>query len=242
MPTLAAGSSNSSSASGSDRPGRHSPRWVSPCPGVEHSLECYELDSCLRTSNGRFSHFFLENPALNALPRQTGHRRYQKESWLRTSTRRFNHFSFGFTLLELIVVIAIIAIATAGVSFALRDTGQAALDREGDRLAALLESGRAQSRASGVAVRWRPVDGGFAFEGLPKEALPTHWLGADVSALPMTAEGVRLPAITLGPDPIIAAQQVLLRLEGPNPRVLRIATDGLRPFAVSSGLTSGAVQ
>lgn len=50
----------------------------------------------------------------------------------------------GFTLLELIVVIAIIAVATAGVSFAMRDSSAARLDREADRLAALLESARAQ--------------------------------------------------------------------------------------------------
>ncbi|HRN65296.1 MAG TPA: prepilin-type N-terminal cleavage/methylation domain-containing protein, partial [Alicycliphilus sp.] len=61
----------------------------------------------------------------------------------------------GFTLLELLVVIAIIALATAGVGLALRDSGATALQREGERLAALLESARAQSRASGAAVRWR---------------------------------------------------------------------------------------
>ena len=55
----------------------------------------------------------------------------------------------GFTLLELLVVISIMALATAGVSIALRDNGQTVLEREGARLAALLESGRAQSRAHG---------------------------------------------------------------------------------------------
>lgn len=78
----------------------------------------------------------------------------------------------GFTLLELIVVIAIIAIATASVSFAMRDTNAARLDREADRLAALLESARAQSRASGVAVRWRIVEGGsFVFDGLDRKSV-----------------------------------------------------------------------
>ena len=55
----------------------------------------------------------------------------------------------GFTLIELLVVIAIIAIATAGVGLALRNTGQENLDREAERLSALLEAARAQSRASG---------------------------------------------------------------------------------------------
>ena len=59
----------------------------------------------------------------------------------------------GFTLLELLVVVAIIAIATAGVSFAMRDSQATQLEREGQRLAALLESARAQSRSSGVPVK-----------------------------------------------------------------------------------------
>ena len=72
----------------------------------------------------------------------------------------------GFTLIELLVVMAIMALATAGVGLAMRDTGQATLDREAERLAALFESARAQSRASGVAVRWHPTEQGFAFEAL----------------------------------------------------------------------------
>ncbi|RYF35058.1 MAG: type II secretion system protein GspH [Comamonadaceae bacterium] len=142
--------------------------------------------------------------------------------------------SRGFTLLELIVVIAIIAMATAGVALALRDSGQATLDREGERLAALLESARAQSRASGIAVRFRPTPEGpeaFVFDGLPPGALPGAWLGTGMRAQPVSADGRAAVALLLGPDPIIAAQQVLLTSDGPPARTLRIATDGLRPFA-----------
>jgi general secretion pathway protein H len=143
----------------------------------------------------------------------------------------------GFTLLELLVVIAIIAMATAGVGLALRDSGQATLEREGDRLAALLESARAQSRASGTVVNWRPTPqgpGGFAFDGLPPGALPTEWLAAGIGALPMTADGRPTVALQLGPEPIIAAQQVVLTTDALPPRSLRVFTDGLRPFAVST--------
>ena len=45
----------------------------------------------------------------------------------------------GFTLLELLVVISIIAIASAGVAFAVRDTAGAPLDRDAQRLAAPLD-------------------------------------------------------------------------------------------------------
>jgi general secretion pathway protein H len=144
------------------------------------------------------------------------------------------HSARGFTLLELIVVIAIIAIATAAVSFAIRDTNAAKLDREADRLAALLESARAQSRASGIVVRWRPVEGSFVFDGLPPGSLPANWAAEGITAQASLANGTLVPALQLGPDPIIAAQQVMLYSAGPPARALRIATDGVRPFTVSA--------
>lgn len=141
----------------------------------------------------------------------------------------------GFTLLELLVVIAIIAMATAGISFSLRDSSQTGLDREAERLSALLESARAQSRANGSPVRWYLTPNGpgnFAFDGLPPDALPLNWMSAGISAQPIGPDGRAAAALQLGPDPIIAAQQVLLTSEGPPSRSLRIGTDGLHPFAV----------
>ncbi len=129
----------------------------------------------------------------------------------------------GFTLLELLVVVSIMALATAGVGLALRDGSQQSLEREGERLAALLESARAQSRASGVPVRWRAVDGGFRFDGLRAGTLPTQWLD--------NSTRVRGPgSLVLGPEPLIGPQQVILVQPQHPEHALRVATDGLRPF------------
>ena len=137
----------------------------------------------------------------------------------------------GFTLIELMVVIAVIAIGTALASLALRDTEASALAREGERLAALLESARAQSRAAGVPVVWHATGSGFAFEGLPPSTtpLPTHWLDPQTHAIGNAA-------LLLGPDPIIGAQAVLLARASADgaAQTLQIATDGLRPFAVTT--------
>ncbi len=129
----------------------------------------------------------------------------------------------GFTLLELLVVVSIMALATAGVGLALRDGSQQSLEREGERLAALLESARAQSRASGVPVRWRAVEGGFRFDGLRAGTLPTQWLD--------NSTRVRGPgSLVLGPEPLIGPQQVILVQPQHPEHALRVATDGLRPF------------
>ena len=147
------------------------------------------------------------------------------------STKHLSSKQRGFTLLELLVVVAIIAVATAGVSLSLRDTSQTALEREAQRLAVLFESARAQSRASGTAVIWRPTADGFRFEGLAPGALPTRWLEVGTRA------GANV-AIQLGPEPIIGAQAVEIVSGGQDQsqpaRVLRIATDGLRPFALQT--------
>jgi len=134
----------------------------------------------------------------------------------------------GFTLIELLVVIAIIAIATAGVAFSVRDSADTRLEREAQRLAALLESGRAQSRSSGVPVRWTTTEDGFRFDGVPATAaLPTAWLYDATQA-----QGT-LPLL-LGPEPIIGRQEVQVTSSNAPGRSLRVATDGLRPFTVTS--------
>ena len=133
----------------------------------------------------------------------------------------------GFTLLELLVVVAIVAIGSAGVAFALRDAGGAALERDAQRLSALLESARAQSRLSGLPVRWLPTDTGFRFEGLPPEALPHEWLSADTRV-------AGRPVLVLGPEPVIGPQAVVLTTSADPQRALRVATDGVRPFTTTA--------
>jgi general secretion pathway protein H len=160
--------------------------------------------------------------------------------------------AYGFTLLELLVVLTIIAIGSAGVTFAFRDSQATVLEREAERISVILEAARVQSRSSGVALAWVPLPQGFV-------VLPTSVLGASrelqinaSSVSPWLSNELRAQVLAgraqdgtqrnassllLGPEPMTAPSEVVFSL---GERQLRIATDGLRPFAVQSLVTTVA--
>jgi general secretion pathway protein H len=166
---------------------------------------------------------------------------------MRSSLRSGIGQALGFTLLELLVVLAIVALASAGVGFALRDDTATRLERDAQRLGALLEAARAQSQVTGVPVRWTVTQQGFFFkpERSPtdNEPPPRQWLDPDTRAeierLPGAAPGSmgqqEGDSLVLGPDAIIAPQAVTLFAAGQPEKRVRLATDGVRPFAVQAG-------
>ena len=102
-------------------------------------------------------------------------------------------------------------------------------EREALRLGALLETARAQSRASGVPVRWSATATGFVVEGLPGGKQQQAWLDPQTTA---STDGT----LWLGPEPILAPARITLRHATPDSAkptpALTIGTDGLKPFQV----------
>ena len=129
----------------------------------------------------------------------------------------------GFTLIELMVVVALIAVASAGVTLSMRDSAADALERDAQRLAAVLESARAQSRASDTPVALHLLADGFVLRGLPRPEAPQAWLSAQTRAR-STAP------LVLGPEPLIEPQRIELSSAAQPGLTLWVATDGLRPF------------
>ena len=134
----------------------------------------------------------------------------------------------GFTLIELLVVVALIGIVAGMVSLSLRDPSASRLEQEAARLSTLLEAARSEARALHLSARWEinhsTDPGDFRFVGLPASSeLPNRWLSEGV-----TAEIVGARAVTLGPEPLVGPQRVVLHL---GERQLAVATDGLAPFA-----------
>ncbi len=135
----------------------------------------------------------------------------------------------GFTILELLIVVTIIAVATAGVAWSIRDKGEVVLVKEAERLIALLEIERAKSRYQGQLVTWYGNKDGFYFVGLEKEPPIKNWLDSKTYVTP----GAKL---TLGPEPIIGVQSLTLmsKTDSGSIKEIMISTDGLRGFKQNS--------
>ena len=157
--------------------------------------------------------------------------------------------SRGFTLVELLVVFAIVALGIGLVSLALPDSEANQLEEEAARLSSLLESARAEARVAGVAVRWvpRPSQADevqappdvaqFQFVGLPVSVqMPTRFLDARTQAQVRGANH-----LVLGPEAILPAQHLVLRL---GQRRLDLHSDGLGPFTEpgTGGAASGVAD
>jgi len=134
----------------------------------------------------------------------------------------------GLTLLELMVVLAIIGFASAGIALSLRDSQHTQLDNEAQRLMAHLEAARVSSRTRGVTLAWRSTAEGYAILDPANKSFKTEpWL------YPNTVVSASTNPVVLGPEPIIAPVTLTLNQAGPNPpatQIVRIGTDGLRPF------------
>ncbi len=69
----------------------------------------------------------------------------------------------GYTLIEVMVVVVIIAALSSMIVLGLRPNAGAQAEQEARRLAALLELSLAEARASGRTIAWSPEGGGYSF-------------------------------------------------------------------------------
>ena len=148
--------------------------------------------------------------------------RHRSDGPLRSTAR--GRRQAGLTLLELMVVLAIVALSTALVSLSLRDNPQTRLQREADRLVAQLEATRALARSNAQALSWQAVDGGYRI-GARREA----WLSPDTQATLNVGTGPAATVLWLGPEPLIPPARLRLQLGNAQ---LTLVTDGLRPFDI----------
>ena len=120
----------------------------------------------------------------------------------------------GFTLIEILVTMAIISVLSVVIVFA-ATPGEAAQARtEARRLAALLELALGEARASGQSIAWSPSPDGYAFLRMSEDG---EWQGfpADSAyrrrSLPA---GVALDAVHLGAQPLRRGERIVIRPYG----------------------------
>jgi general secretion pathway protein H len=141
----------------------------------------------------------------------------------------------GFTLLELMVVLVIIAVSASLALLALPPTNRNALDQDSAQLAALLDAARSYAAAVQAPVRLETTPEGYQFVGIVRgswqvlegELRPRNFLttGAQLS-LPTAARN----GLLLGPEPVSEPSQVSIAL-GAEGRT--VSSDGASPFFVA---------
>ncbi|OZB47299.1 MAG: type II secretion system protein GspH [Thiomonas sp. 14-66-4] len=115
----------------------------------------------------------------------------------------------GFTLVELLVVLLVMALLTGLAALALPRSGQDSMQREADRLAALLDAARQQAAARGEPLAWAPGAAGYTFlqpsptgwvplNDAPLVARAWQWLGAGGTPPPGYLPRVNADAVRAG--------------------------------------------
>lgn len=145
--------------------------------------------------------------------------------------------SRGFSLLELMIVIVIVAITATVVTQALPPAGRQALAQQADQLAAALDGARALSRTQEMPVTFKLNVQGFEFQGLrahdPGQG-PQQWLVPGISLA--SCDGPFRP-FQVGPEPFINRQCLVLSLEDQR---AWLQSDGVGPFEVLNVPPTGA--
>lgn len=125
----------------------------------------------------------------------------------------------GFTLIELIVVLAITAVVIGGVAMAIPSSSHRELGRDAQYLANSLEAARAVSRSNRTSLTVEVRENGFVVTGAGKSQLKP-WLSADTHAQPSK--------VVVGPEALIP--KATIYLSGADGVRYSVQSNGVAPF------------
>jgi len=131
----------------------------------------------------------------------------------------------GFTLIELMVVLAVIGIATGLLTLSLRGNDTRRLTEEAGRLAALFRMAQSESRLTGRPILWQADLGGYRFRTLGQEPGPpvTEELARE-RKWPLEVERVERAELLFGREPLREPAEVTIAARG---AVVHVALDAL---------------
>lgn len=131
----------------------------------------------------------------------------------------------GYTLIELLVTIAIIGVAAGMLSLSLRGDEARRLHQEADRLAALFRMAQSEARVSGRAVVWQADLAGYRFRLLVADAsLPLPSELARERPWPVEVQAIQTRQLLFSREPLRepALVQIATRERG-----IRVSLDAL---------------
>lgn len=126
----------------------------------------------------------------------------------------------GFTLIELMVVLVIIGIASAAVGLSIKPDPLQALRKDAERLAQLLQVAQAEARTDGRPITWRATAKGYAFS---RQALSGNGLDDLHDDAQLRPRAWETPALQVRIEP---KQRLVLNAEWINPALRLVLSDG----------------
>jgi general secretion pathway protein H len=137
----------------------------------------------------------------------------------------------GFTLVEVLVVVVIIALLASAVAVKLAPDARQSLREEAARLAALLAHARGEAITTGTPLAWQATDSGYRFV---RRATDRTWQPLDRDAA--------LRARELAPGVSLAAIETAARADGPAPVIVLAPTGLTEPFRITLALGAHRVR
>lgn len=143
----------------------------------------------------------------------------------------------GFTLMELLVVLVIIAIGVSTAVIALRPDPRGLVREEGDRLAVLLDLANEESSTSGMVMAWVGREDGYEFQAREISDMGPEWRvvrGDDLLHPRQLPSGTIIRAIRVEGKALELGQRIELGNRGAIELSVEIGSGGARALVTGA--------